>query len=274
LWHSIIYGKSRNVDIGMRGLYRTGTDLSIPAVIEQYPQISQGQFEHTRTMERMESTEQLTNQPELIRVRLVADASGSMDEQKMQVLYQVLTLVLGSLQDFDRDLNITRRKTGSGMRVDTEAWCFGSAAHRIKPFSLERRSRDARVDIINILSRVHDGGATYDNLVLAEITDSLSEKERAAISSGKTMEIIFEITDGGSSAADDAREQVDLLSDLGVIVRAFQIGEVSADEKDLFNSVWNDERAQPLGQIVGSQIENLIPAVVAVLQQYLGRVRL
>ena len=94
------------------------------------------------------------------------------------------------------------------------------------------------------------------------------------------MEIVFEITDGGSTdqagnlSSKEARIEVDKLVNVNVIARAFQIGTVSNEEKKTFNQVWNDGREERLGEIVGEKIENLIPAVAELLKKYLGQVRL
>lgn len=88
------------------------------------------------------------------------------------------------------------------------------------------------------------------------------------------MEIVFEVTDGGSSAPTEAKAAVDKLLAAKVITRAMQIGKVDEDEKQLFNKVWNDGREEPLGQVVGEDIANLLPAVTELLKKYLGGVRL
>lgn len=88
------------------------------------------------------------------------------------------------------------------------------------------------------------------------------------------MEIVFEITDGGSSAPGAARSAVDKLIESGVIARAFQIGSVSKYERETFNDVWNRNREEKLGEIVGEKIENLLPAVTELLKKYLSGVRL
>jgi hypothetical protein len=42
----------------------------------------------------------------------------------------------------------------------------------------------------------------------------------------------------------------------------------------LFRSVWNKNREQILGEVVGTEIKNLLPAISKVLAEYLGQVRL
>ena len=63
------------------------------------------------------------------------------------------------------------------------------------------------------------------------ISNSLTSEDREKIKQGKIMELVFEITDGGSSRPENARDLVDQMTELGVIARAFQIGSVSDGEK-------------------------------------------
>lgn len=67
---------------------------------------------------------------------------------------------------------------------------------------------------------------------------------------------------------------VDALLENGLIVRAFQIGQVSQGEADTFNKVWNSGRDVVHGEMVGTDIAQLIPALVQVLKDYLWNVQL
>jgi len=94
------------------------------------------------------------------------------------------------------------------------------------------------------------------------------------IADGKTLDIVFEITDGGADEPALSRAELDALLEAGVVVRAFQIGETSPDERRRFNEVWNDGRKEPLGRIVGKDVAALVPAVAAALKEQLRGVRL
>jgi len=88
------------------------------------------------------------------------------------------------------------------------------------------------------------------------------------------MDIVIEVTDGGSSDIRNAQKAVDALLEAHVITRSLQIGEVSAKETNDFNAVWNDHRPEPLGIPIGKDIVNLLPAVVQLLKNFLQHVRL
>jgi ribosomal protein L19E len=92
------------------------------------------------------------------------------------------------------------------------------------------------------------------------------------IKSGKIMDIVLEITDGGSSDRDAAKTAVDELIEKKVIVRAFQIGKVNSNEREAFESVWNRGRERGRGERVGVNISALIPAITKALKEYLGDV--
>jgi hypothetical protein len=278
LWRDIIYGKGRESWREMEGHYKTGTELDIAEVINQFPEIEKGNLDSVRVMNREVEKEVPVNRPDLIRVRLVADMSGSMSsEGKMTVLRQCFVLILSSLKEFDSFLNISRSETKTKMKVDTEAWTFGNEAERVKPFRADSGEfSDDTVDIIKILNTLTNpsDGSTLDNKALEAIADSLKPEDVRKIEEKKTMDIVLEITDGGSTDPDSAKISVDGLNKTGVITRAFQIGDTSEGDRQTFNSVWNDGREERMGEIVGSEIKNLLPALVKALKKYLGNVRL
>lgn len=276
LWQRIIFGSTKKIERGMAGYFNTGTEMSIPKIIDEWPQIEKGQLEEARVMEKMEMKEVLVRKPDLIRVRLVGDMSGSMNEAKRHVLEQCIVLLLSSLKEFNTYLNLTRSRTKSKLEVDTEVWVFGDEASRAKRLRASQ-GHDMDDDLIENIKIFHHLqntiGNTYDNKALDEIIKSL-EPDKEKIEQDKIMEIVFEITDGGSSAPDAAKSAIDSLVNINVIARAFQIGAVSDEEKKTFNKVWNEGREEKLGEIVGEKIENLIPAIAELLKKYLGQVRL
>jgi hypothetical protein len=275
LWQKIIFGSTKKIERGMEGYFKSGTELDIPKVIEEFPKIQKGKLEETRIFKKMAQKEILIRKPELIRVRLVGDMSGSMDDAKKHTLQQCFVLLLSSLREFNTYLNLTRSQTKSKLEADTEAWIFGTNAERIKRLRSESGYDDEQVETIKIFDKLQKTiGGTYDNKALEAIFNSLTSEDKEKIGQEKIMEIVFEITDGGSSAPDVARKAVDRLLESGVIARAFQIGRVDKDEKETFNGVWNKNREEKLGEIVGEKIENLLPAITELLKKYLGNVRL
>lgn len=275
LWQRIIFGSIPKIERGMEGYFKTGAEMDIQKVIEEWPQIEKGQPEKAEVMKRVVSKEVLIRKPELIRVRLVGDMSGSMDEAKKHVLQQSFVLLLSSLREFNTYLNLTRPQTKAKLEVDTEAWIFGDDAQKVKRLRGESGMDDEQAEIVRIFEKLQNTlGSTYDNRALGAINNSLSPEDREKIAQEKIMEIVFEITDGGSSSPRDARAAVDTLVNSGVIARAFQIGAVSAEEKRIFNEVWNRGREDKLGEIVGEKIGNLLPIVAELLKQYLKNVKL
>lgn len=275
LWQRIIFGSTRKIERGMKGYFKTGTELDIGKVIKEWPKIEKGNLEETRIFKKMTQKEVLIRKPELIRVRLIGDMSGSMDSAKIHTLQQCFVLLLSSLREFNTYLNLTRSQTKSKLEVDTEAWIFGNDAERVKRLRNESDYDDEQVETIRIFEKLKNTiGATYDNKALEAIFNSLTPEDKEKIGQEKIMEIVFEITDGGSSAPDAARKAVDKLTESGVIARAFQIGSVSEGEKKIFNEVWNKNREEKLGEIVGEKIGNLLPAIAESLKRYLSNVRL
>lgn len=275
LWRKIIFGTHKVIEREIEGHFKTGIELDMDEVVKEWPKINKGDLEETRTMKRMIQKEVLVRKPELIRVRLVGDMSGSMDAQKIHILQQCLVLILSSLREFNTYLNLTRSQTKTKLETDTEAWIFGNDAEKVKSFREEKGLDDEQVEIIKIFEKLSRTlGRTNDNIPLGKILKSLTSEEREKIEQEKILEMVFEITDGGSSVPNDTRNKVNDLIELGVIARAFQIGVVSDEEKRKFNDVWNRGREEKLGKIVGENIENLLPTMVELLKEYLGDIKL
>jgi len=274
LWQRIIFGSTKKIERGIEGYYKTGVELDIPRVIEEWPKIAKGGLEKTRVMKRMTQKEVLIRKPELIRVRLIGDMSGSMDEEKKHILQQCFVLMLSSLREFNTYLNLTRSQTKSKLEVDTEAWIFGDDAKRIKRLRSESGDNDEQIEIVKIFKQLRNTiGMTYDDKPLKAVLDSLLPEDKEKIKEGKIMEILFEITDGGSSNKAEAKKAVNSLVEAGVITRAFQIGSVDEDEKEIFDEVWN-RGEEKLGERLGTKIKNLLPAMTELLKKYLNNVRL
>jgi uncharacterized protein YegL len=252
----------------MEGHFKTGDELDVQKTIEDWGSIQEGKFEQAKIFRKIEDKEVVTQKPELIRVRVVGDMSGSMDEDKLRVLQQAMTLIFSSLDEFQTYLNATRAETKSKLEVETEGWVFSNSAEKIK--SLDDKENIEMVSIFNHLQ--NSTGGTYDNRALSSILNSLTPDDEEKIKSGKIMDIVFEITDGGSSDQNAAREAVDNLIEKGVISRAFQVGRVGAGERRAFDEVWNESREKERGVRVGVDISALIPAITKALKEYLGDV--
>ncbi|MDO8507945.1 MAG: hypothetical protein Q7S53_05285 [bacterium] len=278
LWEKIIFGSSKDVRTEMKGHYKTGSELDVQKAVEEWPTIEKGDLDKVRVMKKMKSQEVLVDMPELIRVRLGGDLSGSMSfdsGQKKHVLAQCFVLVMSSLREFNTKLNYTRSRTKSKLNAETEAWVFGNYAKKIKSFGDQSDSDRERVEIINIVDHLKGSmGGTADDELLRGINASLSQQDRENISKKKVMDIFIEVTDGGSDSATQTRSELDKLLKTGVIARAFQIGEVDSDERQTFEQVWNEDRKKRLGEEVGVDIGNLIPAMTELLKEYLSNIKL
>lgn len=281
LWQKIIYGSSRKIERGMEGYFKDGSELDIQKAIEEWPRIEKGEFEEIRVFKKAVSKEMLVKKPELIRVRVSGDMSGSMDEEKRHILQQCFVLLLSSIKEFNTHLNFTRSQTKSKLEADSEAWIFGDEAQIVKKLRSESGIGEEQIEIIKVFESLQNTiGKTCDNKPLEAIENSLSEEDKEKIKQGKIMEIVFEITDGGSTDEKGnhnsamAKKAVDNLYENGIIVRAFQIGKTNQEEQNIFNEVWNEDREEGLGKIVGEKIENLLPALTKLLGKYLENVRL
>lgn len=275
LWENIIYGTGK--DVQRSTMPANIGEINIDRAIKYYSDIVYGRFDEMKLMDKKTKEILPANKPEVIKIRFVGDASGSVadDFEKIKIMQQVYVLIMSSLRDFETKLNRTRNQTRTKLSVHTEGWVFGNSAKKIKSIRNGRDYVSEQAEIIRQFSFIgRDLGFTYDNTAFLGIKDELSSKDVQSIKSGKTMDLVFEVTDGGSSNVVETRKLVDELEQKGLILRAFQIGQTDESEDAIFNKVWNDGQKTPRGFKIGTKMKNVIPAIVASLKQYLGDVKI
>ena len=180
-----------------------------------------------------------------------------------------------------------RSQSKSKLHTDTEVLAFGNNVKVVSPFrytnsgvdGVESDINSGKKGIVNYKSLESVGvdmGYTYDNTALAEVEKRLASSEvREKIASGKIIKMVFEVTDGGSSDAVKAKERVDSLAKQGVLVYAFQIGEVGYGEENTFNSVWNaGSDGVKRGFVLGSDYGKLPEIMAQMLEEFLGEVKI
>lgn len=272
LWQNIIAGNSSAIDYAKDSSHASGTELNIGSVIDSMGAIYARQSA-PRIYDKITTKETMVQKPEVIRIRLVVDKSGSMrDDLKQKVLAQTLVLILRSLQQFNEMLNLTRGSTGSKLKVETQVLGFSSGFSVIKKFESETSEDDPTLDILNTLKlSVYESGYTHDYLALNHVINTQDDVSVQRIRQGKVLDLLFEITDGGSSNEESSKEAVSKLDEAGIYANAFQIGKVDESERRAFNNVWNAE-GNKKGLVVGGEIERLLPAITEALKKYLSGV--
>ena len=272
LWQNIIAGNSIAIDYAKDSSHASGSELNIGSVIDNMGAIYARQSA-PRIYDKITTKETIVQKPEVIRIRLVVDKSGSMrDDLKQKVLAQTLVLTLRSLQQFNEMLNLTRGSTGSKLKVETQVLGFSGGFSVIKKFESETGEDDPTLDILNTLKlSVYDGGYTHDYLALNHVINTQDDVSVQRIRQGKVLDLLFEITDGGSSNEESSKEAVGKLDEAGIYSNAFQIGKVDESERRAFNNVWNTE-GNKKGLVVGGEIERLLPAITEALKKYLSGV--
>ncbi|HMP85596.1 MAG TPA: hypothetical protein PKE08_02925 [Candidatus Paceibacterota bacterium] len=279
VWDSIISGKGVNFERGT--MSSNDGEVNVSRFIKYFPDILAGRIREVRPMDKKITKELPSNQPETIRVRFVGDASGSMSDGsvKQEVLEKVYVLIMMSLRDFETKLNRTRAQNRSKLSVQTEGWLFGSDAFKIKEFRKGKDYESEYAQIIRQFSRLRENlGYTCDSRVYKKIREELSSSDVSSIKSGKIMDLVLEVTDGvptdrsGNIDEETVAQNVSDLEDVGTVVRAFQIGVVDEESRQIFERTWNNKKKR--GYVVEDKVENLIPKITEALAQYLSNVKI
>ncbi len=266
VWERLTQGYSFEYKLAQVGYFKSGK-LDIREFVKKYPNLSSGELETVRVMtqNRIDSVE--VKRPERIRVRLIADCSGSMSEGRRKVLRQAYVLFTSSLFEFSAMLNSARSNgnIGSDIAVTTQVITFGSYAQEIKPlrtdssvggFQAERASAIRAFPALSVSMNSTSGDSALDL-----ITNSITDADKRAIASKKTLDLAFYITDGGADSEERLAQAVKDLSATGVTVVALQIGTTDAVEQRIFRNVFKEK-----GEVIGADISRLVPQLVKLLK--------
>lgn len=269
LWTKLLRGQRVEQGRRLEGSYPTG-ELNVPRTIQEWPKIAGRKFDEVRVMDRQVPKETVVRKPDEIRIRLLGDVSGSMSADKRLMLSRVATLILSSVREFNARM-AWQSSEGNAIQAKSQVVLYGSQALETK--SLEGESDDQekvemRTSVTECQSR--SLGGTADALALQMVWDGLDDPdEQEKIRSGKVIDLVFEITDGGTFTLDASKELIDKLKRAGVIVKAFQVGKVDEYEQAIFQSEWNSDGDED-GKIVGDDLAKVVPAIAEMLEKYIG----
>lgn len=280
-WNSLI-GKSIEFERHIISEQRQGK-LNIGSVIKNYPDfvdaMYSGNLDELNIYDKSELERILVDKPEAIEITLLVDGSGSMSGDRIEMARAAATLMMLSIKDFNEELEYKRRETHSKLHANTEVIMYGSDFERIKEFekNVDYNNSLGEAEIVKSVSNmVSNYGGTDDSAPLQELEQGLTHEQREQIKQGKLVKIIFEITDGGSQSKRASRLNVQKLMQSGVLMFAFQIGDVDEREKDTFGYIWNNnndgkERGISIGD---SEITSLPHKLIAALKETLKDIRI
>ena len=256
----------------------------------------------------MEVKERKITFPEILNVRLIADVSGSMVQPgRMDALKKTLVLLVSSLDEFRAKIRWQKGRVGAiKTEVGTQVWKYDNQVQKVKGFHSETdpvlvtgeedesdRDEEDKIDhswkeelnekafgseeeyvkLAAALQVLYPRGGNDESLALKTVSEDIfADGEYAKkVRDDRALDIVFMISDGGAAGVKEARENIQEMNEAGVVCRAFQIGDVSSDEEETFNQLWND--GEELGTVVGKDVRNLPKALSESLRSILaGRI--
>ncbi len=273
-WNSLI-GKSISYEKKYTPEQMKGKD-DIKSLIKHYAEyvggMRSGDISNVPMRGRNEFEKQVINKPERIDISLLIDASGSMDGERNKMAKAAATLLALSVKDFNKQLDIDRKKTKSKLRARTEVYTFNSECNIIKRFEgVGEKIDENEAQIVRMTSRIGADGGTNEVPAYEKIFNSLTEADKKGIQEGKIKKIVFEITDGVPDDMYAVKRSVEKLRQCGVELYGFQIDE---EENEIFDEIWNQDEKHQYGIHVGNDVTKLPEKLISVAGALLKDIRI
>lgn len=284
LWRAITAGVAVERVRVPGGAAKSGTRINVPAIIRQYDLLATGRTDELRPFLKTERREAAVMKPERIEVSLILDRSGSMwgwgDGRKLsaknRAIAEVSLLLMRSLERFNMYLDRVRDETKTKLFADSEVILYGTNAHVQKPFRGRTGSMAAdRVEQYKVMESLSKNmGMNNEEAALGLVNKSIDLRKRSELEENKLMKIAVLITDGGTHPSPEIMQQIKELEAKGTKVYAIQIGDVNDREVELFKQTWVNDRPEPLGYLIGSDLSKLAPTLEMLLAEELSQVQI
>jgi hypothetical protein len=259
-WQELIGKAAKEKSVPVTGM-PTGK-LDIQATIAAWPALVEaeraGSYRNLALFRSSELKRCADELPARLLVSFVVDNSGSMRSGKLEPAREALSVVLLSLEDFSRSLEALATQAHERIEVSSEVWLFGT--HHRKVLSFEDTGRARRAHTVLSLSRLSGtDGSTDDGSCLEEVARSIGPAETRGIAQGRTVHLVFEVTDGASSFPGAARKAVADLEAKGAEIHAIEIGLAGDEEaRTVFGYVFGER-----GTFLGERTDRLPEALLA-----------
>lgn len=240
-----------------QGHFPTGIAPDIKRFIGRYPDIAENPA-RAEVMLRSLPVERKEISPKKVRIRLVVDISGSMDEH-MELVKELTTSLTGSCVKVNAEANVQ----GLDFQCALDVLTFGEMAHEPlvnkNPVSLQDMMKVHRS-----FSQLE--GSTLDHLALELIERGLTPAEKKEREQGELFDLVIEITDGDTRDPNKSKAAISRLEKQGLILRAVQLG-----SGEHFSAIWNfagKTRGQQIGSSreLAASIEGLLAEEVSALK--------
>ena len=215
------------------GPSKSGVRPKLPEIARQSVRISLGD-PSVAIMEKQVEEESHFISPKRIRVRLVVDASGSMEEH-METVADLAVALGVSFQS----ANATASIQEIDFNCETQFITFAETAQQVIPLTATISMSDIMSAYKSFFDYQYE---TRDHLSYELILADLNPLERQLRQSGELFDLVLVVTDGEPAANgisnEDLKEKsivgIRGLEQEGLIVRAFGIGEIP-----VFDEIWN-----------------------------------
>lgn len=259
-WLEVVNNIASRIDAVKDKYYRSGK-IDYRKLQRHFPEIEMGiEIDQRLIYERIVEKVVTEVKPQMLRILLLIDNSGSMAGEKLKNMQMAIMLLNSSLRSFrllfkDKMQEIFGNdyRPDFDLVCDTEIRLFGSQSQLVKSFDVkdlsfleneeaERPAIDVSKEIGGILHAfqkmtVNEG--TNDNEAWGEIFISHNdEKFKQLIKDNRLTEAIFQISDGVIMDSEDIAVSLikSLRNDIGVGVGGFAIGD-NENDREAFNSL-------------------------------------
>jgi len=245
IWYQIIR-VTQEQDTEKKVGFKIGAGIEPTRIASQYPTILQTP-EDAQIFYRYlpEIKEKIL--PRNIKIILILDMSGSMDDEKRKRVQETIYPLLHSLIAFEDELALNSPEGVSPIKVESKIIGFGD--NTIFLPQVQKEDPQIRIAQTIIDFQRIDLGGTKDSEALQLANNQFSTEDLEQIKRGELLGFVLEITDGETFTEQNSKRLVREMNEKGILTKAIQIPTFG-------NTILEKISQKPLNQEEEKQLRN------------------
>lgn len=239
----------------------SGDDLSVESVIDYFSDVQRG-TPNLPIFSANETTEKKQIQPKVLRIGIMVDLSGSMENDILELRKNLLALA-GAV--FSANLEAKMNDGKDAIQYQFGIYGYSDDYIELLPFKVITSWNDVKDSYSNCI--VRGGTASHEALsVLRDVYAKKSSKE-SQNNQQEIIDILFEFTDGDTENPSLSKRLLDEIRKAGVFVEGIKLTNSLGEKNEMFDDLHpNGKRITEVKELLGV-IKNFVEKILERIKQ-------